>query len=207
MTPDQRLWHLNQFLAFSLGEGTFEQKKQPLPLPVLRFFLLHMPWPKSAPTHPNAKANGSHDFAAGRERCLALIDRLVTKPRSRFRTIDDVVVWDARRDGRDDGKGCCLCRPPSRWLRRVRQQVGECQPGQRLRGERRVGRRFPISSVLSTGPRGLESVFKAMPVAARKPIPAPVATAAHGEWNPRATRGDVACGNRGQEAADNRSHQ
>lgn len=82
MTPDQMLWHLNQFLSFALGEGTFERQKSPIPIPkpIMRFFLLNMPWPKSAPTHPKALASGSYDFDAERERCLALIDRFVSRP-------------------------------------------------------------------------------------------------------------------------------
>lgn len=80
MTPDQMLWHINQFLAFSLGDATPEAKKNPIPPAVLRFFLLYMPWPKGAPTHKNARPTGNHDFAAERERCLALIERFVSKP-------------------------------------------------------------------------------------------------------------------------------
>jgi hypothetical protein len=80
MSPDQMLWHLNQFLSFSLGEGRHKQGKSPMPLPVLRFFLLYMPWPKSAPTHPGAKAKEAHDFDAERERFLVLVERFVSKP-------------------------------------------------------------------------------------------------------------------------------
>ncbi len=80
MTPDQMLWHLNQFLLFALGEGTYERAKVPIPMPIMRFFLLNMPWPKSAPTHPSARANESHDFDAERERFLALVDRFVSRP-------------------------------------------------------------------------------------------------------------------------------
>src|SRR3954468_9719874 len=80
MTADQMLWHLNQFLGFALGEGKFEGQKSRIPAPVMRFILLYMPWPKSAPTHPKAVAKERHDFAAERERCLALIDRFTKKP-------------------------------------------------------------------------------------------------------------------------------
>jgi hypothetical protein len=82
MTPDQMLWHLNQFLSFALGEGNVvhERPKVPVPAPIMRFLLLHMPWPKGAPTNPKARATGSYDFAAERERCLKLIDRFVSKP-------------------------------------------------------------------------------------------------------------------------------
>jgi hypothetical protein len=80
MTPDQMLWHVNQFLSMALGEGSYERQKAPMPLPIMRFFLLHMPWPRSAPTHRNAVAKDNHDFGAERERCLALIDRFVSRP-------------------------------------------------------------------------------------------------------------------------------
>lgn len=80
MTPDQMLWHVNQFLEFALGEGQHKPFKAPIPLPIFRFLLLRMPWPKSAPTHPDALATSEHDFAAERERCLALIDRFASRP-------------------------------------------------------------------------------------------------------------------------------
>ncbi|MES2178988.1 MAG: DinB family protein [Gemmatimonadota bacterium] len=81
MTPDQMLWHLNQFLEFALGKGERrEGKRPPIPLPIMRFLLLNMPWPKSAPTHPGALAKDRYDFAAERERCLALIDSFVRRP-------------------------------------------------------------------------------------------------------------------------------
>jgi len=80
MTPDQMLWHLNQFLEFALGEGKYQRQKLPLPMPVMRFFLLYMPWPKGSPTHPSARALEPHDFEAERARCRALIERFVSKP-------------------------------------------------------------------------------------------------------------------------------
>ena len=80
MTPDQMLWHLNQFLEFSLGEGSHPPQKFRIPAPVMRFFLIYMPWPKGAPTHPSARALATHDFEAERARCRQLIDRFVSKP-------------------------------------------------------------------------------------------------------------------------------
>ena len=80
MTPDQMLWHVNQFLAFALGEETPERRKSRVPLPIFRFLVLNMPWIKGAPTHPTAVAKVSHDFEAERARCLALIDRFVRRP-------------------------------------------------------------------------------------------------------------------------------
>ena len=83
MTPDQMLWHLNQFLEFSLGDGAYERGPMPMPLPIMRFLVLYMPWPKNAPTHPSARAQATHDFEAERRRCLALIERFVSMPLDR----------------------------------------------------------------------------------------------------------------------------
>ena len=80
MTPAQMVWHLNQFLEFALGEGSYPPPKLPMPLPLMRFFLLYMPWPKGAPTHPAARAQATHDLEAERTRCLALIERFVSMP-------------------------------------------------------------------------------------------------------------------------------
>ena len=80
MTTDQMLWHVNQFLGFSLGEGSAPQRKSPIPAPIFRFLILNMPWPRSAPTHPTALAKDTYDFETERARCLALIDRFVSRP-------------------------------------------------------------------------------------------------------------------------------
>lgn len=80
MTVDQMLWHVNQFLAAALGEGSLPVQKSPMPLPLLRFMLLHLPWPKSAPTNLGAVAKGQHDFEGERRRCRALIDRFASRP-------------------------------------------------------------------------------------------------------------------------------
>jgi len=80
MTPDQMLWHVNQFLTFALGDGVFEPHKPPMPLPIFRFVLLYLPWPKSAPTHKTALATVRHNFEAERARCLKLISQFVSRP-------------------------------------------------------------------------------------------------------------------------------
>lgn len=80
MTPDQMVWHLSQFLEFALGEGAYPRGKMPMPLPVMRFFVLYMPWPKNAPTHPSALAQATYDLEAEKRRCLALLDRFVSRP-------------------------------------------------------------------------------------------------------------------------------
>jgi hypothetical protein len=80
MAPEQMLWHMNQFLTFSIEGGSPAQKRSPMVAAAFRFVLLHMPWPKGAPTHPKARAQGNHDFVAERERCLALIEKFVSRP-------------------------------------------------------------------------------------------------------------------------------
>jgi hypothetical protein len=80
MNPDQMLWHVNQFLTWAIGEESAERQKNPIPAPLLRFFVLYMPWPTSAPTHKNALAKGDYDFDTERERCLALIGRFASRP-------------------------------------------------------------------------------------------------------------------------------
>ena len=80
MTVDQMLWHVNQFLAAAVGEGTLPVQKTPIPAPILRFFLIYFPWPKSAPTNKGAVAKAEHDFETERARCRALIARFVSRP-------------------------------------------------------------------------------------------------------------------------------
>jgi len=80
MSVDQMLWHVNELLAASIGEGTLPPQKSPIPAPIMRFVLLYMPWPKSAPTHKNAIAKGEHDLEAERARCKKLIAKFVSRP-------------------------------------------------------------------------------------------------------------------------------
>ena len=80
MTADQMLWHVNRFLEAALGEGALPAQKTPLPRPLMRFLLLYMPWPRSAPTNKGAVARDQHDFEVERARCRALIDRFTSRP-------------------------------------------------------------------------------------------------------------------------------
>jgi hypothetical protein len=80
MTVDQMLWHVNQFLAASLGDATLPPQKNAIPAPILRFFVIYMPWPKSAPTNKAAIAKGQHDFEVERARCRELIGRFADRP-------------------------------------------------------------------------------------------------------------------------------
>ena len=80
MTVDQMLWHVNQFLAGALGEGTLMKQKSSMPRPLMKFFLIYMPWPKSAPTNKGAVAKEHFDLETEREKCKELIARFVSKP-------------------------------------------------------------------------------------------------------------------------------
>ena len=80
MSVDQMLWHVNQFLAGALGDGTLAIQKSAIPAPLMKFFLIYMPWPKSAPTNKKAVADCEHDLEAERARCKELIARFVSRP-------------------------------------------------------------------------------------------------------------------------------
>jgi hypothetical protein len=80
MHADQMLWHLNQFIGAALGDECLTPQKTPLPLPVMRFLILHLPLPRSAPTNKSAVATARYDFEAERARCRALIARFAGKP-------------------------------------------------------------------------------------------------------------------------------
>ena len=80
MSAPQMLWHVNQFLSFNLGDEVPEKQKIPMPMAIMRFFLLYLPWPKGAPTHKQAVARAEHDFEAERAKCLTLIERFASRP-------------------------------------------------------------------------------------------------------------------------------
>lgn len=76
MSVEQMLWHVNQGLRMALGDAAFRPIPVPLPRPVMKFLVLNLPWPKGAPTHPQAVATGQYDFHKERAECLALIDKM-----------------------------------------------------------------------------------------------------------------------------------
>ena len=80
MSADQMLWHVNQFLGAALGDDCLKPQRMPLPLPLMRFLILRVPMPRSAPTNTSAVATDHHDFEAERARCHALIARFASKP-------------------------------------------------------------------------------------------------------------------------------
>jgi hypothetical protein len=80
MSSGQMLWHVNQFLAYSMGEDSSPPQKSSMPAPLMRFLIGYMPWPKNAPTNPATVPGEDRDFEAERARCLGLIDRFVNRP-------------------------------------------------------------------------------------------------------------------------------
>lgn len=80
MSVDQMLWHVNQFLAASIGEGNMAVQKGPMPAAVMKFFVLYAPWPKGAPTNTGAIPTANHDFESEHARCKELIGKFVSRP-------------------------------------------------------------------------------------------------------------------------------
>jgi hypothetical protein len=79
MSVDQMLWHVNHGIALSVGQLTAPPHKTPLPRPVMRFLVLNLPWPKGAPTLPQAEAKQQYDFETERARCFQLLDMFAKK--------------------------------------------------------------------------------------------------------------------------------
>jgi hypothetical protein len=76
MSADQMLWHVNGGLSMALGHIDVAPPKPPLPRRLMRWLVLNLPWPKSAPTLPPFVANGAYDFDAERTRCFRLSSSL-----------------------------------------------------------------------------------------------------------------------------------
>ena len=79
MTVDQMLWHVNEALSVAIGEVTVPPQPRNMPAPLLKFLVLNVPWPKSAPTHPSFVAGQRHDFASEKARLLRLVDAFCGK--------------------------------------------------------------------------------------------------------------------------------
>ena len=86
MSVDQMLWHVNEAMAAALGEREPGGGRAVLPRPLMKFVVLNLPWTKGAPTQAGFVAQGTHDFAEQRARCLRLVDTLAA------RSIEG--VWD-----------------------------------------------------------------------------------------------------------------
>ena len=80
MSVDQMLHHVNIALESALGRVKVRALKVPLPGSLLKFFVLNLPWPRSAPTAPEFVSGDRYDFEAERARCLVLIEELSGRP-------------------------------------------------------------------------------------------------------------------------------
>ena len=81
MTIDQMLHHVNIGLASALGDVDLPAQKSPLPVPraLLKFLVLHVPWPKGAPTLRGLEVTEHYDFESERSRCLELVHRFTAR--------------------------------------------------------------------------------------------------------------------------------
>jgi hypothetical protein len=79
MSVDQMLWHVNQVLETALGRNVVQPRKLPLPVPIMKFLVLNLPWPKGVPALPEFVAKQAFDLEAERSRCLRLIDELSSR--------------------------------------------------------------------------------------------------------------------------------
>ena len=74
MSADQMLWHVNSGLLMALGQIDVPPRKLPMPRPLVRFFVLNLPWPKGVPTMPMFVASGSVRLRIG-TRAVPAADR------------------------------------------------------------------------------------------------------------------------------------
>jgi hypothetical protein len=80
MSIDQMLWHVNVSMREAVGDYKPDIKPLPIPKAVFRFAVINMPWGRGARTRPDMYAVSSHEFAAQKAECLALVDRIVARP-------------------------------------------------------------------------------------------------------------------------------
>jgi len=81
MRVDQMLRHVNAALEMTLGRLETRRKRIPIPLPVFKFLVFNLPWPKGkAPTAPELIAADTYDFEKERARLKQLIGEVSAKP-------------------------------------------------------------------------------------------------------------------------------
>lgn len=82
MSVDQMLHHVNFSLAEALGEHIAKPNVRGLPKALVRWAILNAPWGRGAPTRPDMliPQGQRYDFAQEKERCLSMIDRVLSKP-------------------------------------------------------------------------------------------------------------------------------
>lgn len=82
MSVDQMLHHVNFVLMESLGEHTAKPSVRGLPVALVRWAILNMPWGKGAPTRPDmlVPKGQRYDFEQEKTRCLSMIERFLANP-------------------------------------------------------------------------------------------------------------------------------
>jgi hypothetical protein len=80
MSIDQMLWHVNVSMREAVGDYKPDLKPLPVPKALLRWAIINMPWGRGARTRPDMYAVSTHDFNAQKAECLALVDRIVSRP-------------------------------------------------------------------------------------------------------------------------------
>jgi hypothetical protein len=80
MSIDQMLWHVNVSMREAVGDYKPQVKALPVPKWLLRWAILNMPWGRGARTRPDMYAVSTHDFNVQKAECLALIDRIKSRP-------------------------------------------------------------------------------------------------------------------------------
>ena len=80
MSVDQMLWHVNQAMGISLGTVTVRPGGPKMPAWLMRLMVIHVPWPKGAPTHPDVVPKQQYDFTEERERVLRNVAEIAGRP-------------------------------------------------------------------------------------------------------------------------------
>ena len=79
MSVDQMLWHVNAALQMALGRGNAKSAKPPLPLPIMRFMVINLPWPKNSPTNPTLVPTEPCEFEKESALTPVLMEELARK--------------------------------------------------------------------------------------------------------------------------------
>ncbi len=81
MSVDQMLWHVNSAMRIALGrQQSAPLKAPPVPLFLVKFFVLSMPWPKGVPTGPDLIARSTYNFESEKSEAITLARSLGAQP-------------------------------------------------------------------------------------------------------------------------------
>ena len=79
MSPHEMVCHLTDSYAAVIGERAITPMRMWIPQPVVKWLMLHAPWPKGAPTRPEVDAHAAGtrplEFDSDRQRLLDVIAR------------------------------------------------------------------------------------------------------------------------------------